>query len=180
MTICACLNGTASSSFSREGAQFWMSKIIPVAPRDQVKGKILHSLGIAGLGLAAAAAAGAFVFGIKPLHLAGALALALPATFVLTVVSLMIDLARPLLVWSNPQKAIKQNLNVLLAFFADAGILFLGFWLVRALAATGMRTAVLLGAVLAVFAALGRPATSCWAPSPSAVTGPSKLSAPAV
>ncbi len=58
MTICACLNGTASSSFSREGAQFWMSKIIPVAPRDQVQGKILHSLAIAGLGLAAAAAAG--------------------------------------------------------------------------------------------------------------------------
>jgi ABC-2 type transport system permease protein len=155
MTVCACLNGTASSSFSREGAQFWMSKIIPVAPRDQVKGKILHSLGIAGLGLAAAAAAAAFVFGIKPLHLAGALALALPATFVLTVVSLMIDLARPLLVWTNPQKAIKQNLNVLLAFFADAGILFLGFWLVKALASTGMGTTLLLGAVLAVFAALG-------------------------
>ncbi|MCX6559086.1 MAG: hypothetical protein NTZ26_01100 [Candidatus Aminicenantes bacterium] len=155
MTICACLNGTASSSFSREGAQFWMSKIIPVAPRDQVKGKLLHSLTIAGLGLIAAAAAGAFVFGIKPLYLAGALAVALPATFLLTAVSMMIDLARPLLTWTNPQKAIKQNLNVLLAFFADAGVLFLGFWLVMALVKTGMGTTALLAVVLAVFLVLG-------------------------
>jgi ABC-2 type transport system permease protein len=38
--------------------------------------------------------------------------------------------ARPLLEWTNPQKAIKQNLNVLFAIFADLGVLaVLGFFL---------------------------------------------------
>ena len=41
----------------------------------------------------------------------------------------MIDLARPLLDWISPQKAIKQNLNVLLALCADLGVLaILGFY----------------------------------------------------
>jgi radical SAM superfamily enzyme YgiQ (UPF0313 family) len=37
----------------------------------------------------------------------------------LTAVGMAVDLARPLLDWTNPQKAIKQNLNVLLALFAN-------------------------------------------------------------
>ena len=49
--------------------------------------------------------------------------LALTAGVGLTAVGMIIDLARPLLDWINPMKAIKQNLNVLIAFFADMGIL---------------------------------------------------------
>ncbi len=155
MTLCAAINGTASSAFSREGAQFWMSQVIPVAPRVQVRGKLLHALTIALIGLAAALAACFFVFRLRPIHLAAAAALAVPATFLLTVVGLIIDLSRPLLVWSNPQKAIKQNLNVLLALFADAGILFGGFALVRMLTKAGLSTRPLLFAVGAAFAVLG-------------------------
>ncbi len=158
MTVCAAINGTASSAFSREGAQFWMSQVIPVAPRVQVRGKLLHALAIASIGLAASVAACLFVFRLRPLHLAVAAALAVPATSLLTSVGLMIDLARPLLVWTNPQKAIKQNLNVLLALFADAGILFGGFWLVKLLTGAGLRTRPLLLAIGAIFAVLGAAA----------------------
>ena len=123
MTICGTLNGTASSAFSREGSQFWMSKVILVSAREQVTAKFLHSYLIAWLGIAAASAVLILQFHIKAAILALALALALAATFTLTAVGLAIDLARPLLDWINPQKAIKQNLNVLLAFLADLGIL---------------------------------------------------------
>ncbi len=123
MTICGCLNGTASSAFSREGGQFWMSKVIPVSPADQVKGKFLHSLAIALLGVGAATAAAALALHVKLGALAAAIPLATAAAALLTSLGMMIDLARPLLAWTNPQKAIKQNFNVLLAFFADLGIL---------------------------------------------------------
>ncbi len=158
MTVCAAVNGTASSAFSREGAQFWLSKIIPVAPRVQVRGKLLHALFVAGIGLAAAAAACLFVFRIGPLHLIAAVLLAVPATFLLTAAGLMIDLARPLLKWTNPQKAIKQNLNVLLALFADAAILSGGFLLVRILVGLGLSAKPLLLTTGAIFAALSAAA----------------------
>ena len=38
--------------------------------------------------------------------------------------NMAVDLARPLLTWTNPQRAIKQNLNVVLAMALDAGIVF--------------------------------------------------------
>jgi ABC-2 type transport system permease protein len=131
MTISGSLNGTSSSAFSREGGQFWISKIIPVSPADQVRGKFLHSYAIALLGIAASALVVLFVFHLSPAVVLAAVALAMAASFVLTAVGMIIDLARPLLSWTNPQKAIKQNFNVLLALFADFGVLFLLFLVVR-------------------------------------------------
>ncbi len=125
MTVCGSLNGTASSAVSREGSQFWISRIIPVSPRDQVAAKFLHSYLVAGVGIAAASAVLLGQIRIRPASVAAALGLALAATFILTAAGLAIDLARPLLDWINPQKAIKQNLNVLIAFLVDFGFLAL-------------------------------------------------------
>ncbi len=123
MAICGTLNGTSSSTFSREGSQFWISKVIPASAREQVTAKFIHSYIIALLGIAAASAVLLLQFHIRFALFAAALALALCASFVLTAVGMAIDLARPLLDWTNPQKAIKQNLNVLLAILADIAIL---------------------------------------------------------
>jgi ABC-2 type transport system permease protein len=146
MTICGSVNGTSSSTFSREGAQFWISRIIPVAPREQVAAKFLHSYLIAMLGVVTASVAGVLVLHLKAVHLAAAAGLALAMGVLLTAVGMVIDLARPLLDWTNPQKAIKQNLNVLLALLADMGILTAAFFAVKGL----VRTKLAPNAVLAV------------------------------
>jgi ABC-2 type transport system permease protein len=151
MTLCGSLNGTASSAFSREGSQFWMSKVIPVSPREQVTAKFLHSYLVALLGIAAATVILVWQFQVKFGIFAAALALALAAAFILTAVGLAIDLARPLLDWINPQKAIKQNLNVLIALFADLGILALLGLMCRILSRLGLAGTtilVILGLVL--------------------------------
>ncbi len=151
MTLCGSLNGTASSAFSREGSQFWMSKVIPVSPREQVTAKFLHSYLVGLLGIAAATVILVWQFQVKFGIFAAALALALAAAFILTAVGLAIDLARPLLDWINPQKAIKQNLNVLIALFADLGILALLGLMCRILSRLGLAGTtilVILGLVL--------------------------------
>ena len=123
MTICGCLNGTASSAFSREGAQFWMSQVIPTPPSVQVKAKFLHSFAIAVLGIAAAAVAAIVVIKARTIHVVVALPIALAAAAALTAIGMIVDLLRPLLKWTNPQKAIKQNLNVLIALFIGLGLM---------------------------------------------------------
>jgi len=158
MTICGSLNGTSSSTFSREGAQFWISRVIPVAPREQAAAKFLHSYLVAVLGVITAGGVGAVVLHLKAAHLAAAAGLALVAGVLLTVVGMAIDLARPLLDWSNPQKAIKQNLNVLLAMLADIGVLTGVFFGVKALIKAQLGTNAVLGVVfvaLVVLAAAG-------------------------
>ena len=154
MTICGCLNGTASSAFSREGAQFWLSKVIPVSPADQVKAKFLHSFAVAGLGILVAAGAAVAVIGAKPGCVLLAMPLALAAAAVLTSIGMIIDLLRPLLKWTNPQKAIKQNFNVLIAFFADAGLLIVLILAVTALYGEGLGGTGVIGGLAVVLAVL--------------------------
>ena len=93
----------------------------------------------------------AVFFPLKFSHGAVACGLALVATALLTSVGMMIDLARPLLDWTNPQKAIKQNLNVLLAMFANAGILAAAFFGVKALIKAGVASTLI---ICLLFAAL--------------------------
>jgi ABC-2 type transport system permease protein len=154
MTICGSINGTASSTFSREGAQFWISRVIPVAPRQQAAAKFVHSYLVATLGVVTASVVGAVFLHLSAAYLAPAIVLSLVAGVLLTAVGMMIDLARPLLDWSNPQKAIKQNLNVLLALLADVGILTAVFFGVKALIKTKLATSVVLGVVALALAAL--------------------------
>ncbi len=135
LVFCSSLNGTASSTFSREGGQFWISKVIPVSWRKQVQAKFFHSYLIALLGVAGGGVVAWLTFKMKALDFVIAAALALAAAAALTAIGMAIDLARPLLDWINPQKAIKQNLNVLLAILADILVLtlltFFSLWLSR-------------------------------------------------
>ncbi len=149
LVVCGCLSGTSSSTFSREGGQFWMSKVIPVTPREQVIAKFLHSYVIALLGIGAGSVALLAVFRLKASFFLAAAALALTGAVALTAIGMIIDLARPLLKWTNPQKAIKQNLNVLFAIFADLGVLAIIGFFVRFLAKSGVSASVILVIVFA-------------------------------
>jgi ABC-2 type transport system permease protein len=135
---CGCLNGTASSTFSREGKNFWISRVIPVAPGRQVMGKFMHSYLVALLGVLGGSLGARFALGMGWRSILPAGLLALAAGVLLTAVNMAIDLARPLLTWTNPQRAIKQNLNVLLAMLLDAGIVFVLYQLARLLRRSGL------------------------------------------
>jgi len=135
---CGCLNGTAASTFSREGRQFWISKVLPVPWRQQVAAKFFHSYLISLVGTMVAAASAAIVLGVRAPVLLGAVLLAASAAATLTVAGLRIDLARPLLDWTNPQKAIKQNFNVFLALALDLGSIALCGFLASFLMSKGV------------------------------------------
>jgi ABC-2 type transport system permease protein len=134
--VCGCMSGTASSSFSREGKYLWISKIIPVPWRRQVTAKFIHAYLVSLVGIAAALIGSVFVAPVSAQALAAAALLALAGAVPLNAAGLWIDLARPKLKWTNPQQAIKQNLNVVFAMLAGAAYLvvcgFLAHFLMRA------------------------------------------------
>jgi len=149
---CGCLNGTASSTFSREGRNFWISKVIPVAPRRQVMGKFLHSYLVAVLGVLSGSLVAKLAMGLGWKSVLPAALLALVAGAFLTAVNMAVDLARPLLTWKSPQRAIKQNLNVLLAMALDVGFVYLFYRLFLLLRRAGLNGASLVSAMLAAAA----------------------------
>jgi ABC-2 type transport system permease protein len=145
----------ASSSYSREGKQFWISQVIPVSAKEQVKGKILYGYLMSALSIPLVLLVSFVLLPLGPAELLLVVVIGLLASLPAIVVSLLIDLIRPYLNWDNPQKAIKQNINVLIAMLAGGviyALIFVAGWVTYQF--TGSDPAVYL-AVAAVSLAVG-------------------------
>jgi len=118
------MNGTASSAVSREGHSFWISMMIPVPWRTQVTAKFLHAGAVALMGTIVAAVMLSIALGLPWWAAVGGAFMALTAAVGCISLGLLIDLARPLLDWVSPQRAIKQNLNVFFAMLLDVALAF--------------------------------------------------------
>lgn len=121
--FCGTLNGTASSTFSREGKQFWISKVVPVPFYQQVLGKFLHSYLVACLGIALGSVAMVILFRFSVLQMVIVIILSMIGTAAFTAIGMFIDLSRPLLNWISPQRAIKQNMNVFFSMLINIVII---------------------------------------------------------
>jgi ABC-2 type transport system permease protein len=107
-------NGVSASALSREGKLLYLMKMIPMSYRRQLIAKVSAGvlLGLAGtlttviLAVAIALPPPWLILAVLPV-LPGAAAL--PA-----LAGIVFDLMWPKLHWDNEQKAVKQNLNVLL------------------------------------------------------------------
>jgi ABC-2 type transport system permease protein len=154
LLVCACLNGTASSAVSREGKHFWISKVIPVPWARQLQAKLMHSYLVALLGIAAGVLVAAIVLKVQAATLVLSAVLALAGAAVLNLIALRIDLARPLLTWTDPQQAIKQNLNVIFASAANLAFIAACGFLAHFLMKTGLSWHVVYALLLAVVGGL--------------------------
>ena len=105
------LNTLASTSISREGKHLWISRILPVQPRLQVIAKLMHA-GLASL-IIAVPISGLYYYLFTP-HIIYVLAAALLGILVGAMpqlLGMLFDIWHPFLTWTNPQHAVKNNLN---------------------------------------------------------------------
>lgn len=121
-------NMTAPTSISREGSEFFVSKYIPVSPKEQILGKYFHAIAIALSGDILTVIAIWFILKLSFANLVLILIVSGLAAAPITAISLSIDLFKPYLNWDNPTKAVKQNINgiaaMLLNTLWNAGLLF--------------------------------------------------------
>jgi len=158
------MNIVASTAVSREGRTFWIAKMIPVSPKQQITAKFLQSFSISALGVLVTSIVLAVflkffiirVFVIAILGLIGATAQ--------VALNLIIDVLHPKLEWNSPQEAMKQNMNgilgmliSLLVIAVPAGIsvamVLLGTfeWLVYVILAV-LLSAIAIPSLIALFA----------------------------
>jgi len=122
------MSATAASTFSREGTRFRISRVIPVSYKTQAAAKFLHSLAVPSIGLLFSSAVLLFYLKISIVLFAPAVILALVGVVVFTALGMIIDLSRPRLDWETPQKAVKNNPNVVVTMFLEIGfIIGVGF-----------------------------------------------------
>ena len=118
MLFASSMNLIASTSISREGGTFWISKLIPASPKDQVLAKLIHSSCLSLIALILMAVPLYFLLDISLYRLIIITFIGFLANVLINILGLIIDLLRPKLEWNDPQEAIKQNLNAFLAMLA--------------------------------------------------------------
>jgi ABC-2 type transport system permease protein len=116
------MNGIAPSALSREGSNFNVMKYIPMSYFTQVMAKIAVGYLFSLLGIICGFAV-IYVVAMPPLWLVLlALLVAIPAALLPNITGIIYELLWPKLHWDNEQKAVKQNLNVVLGIFIPMGV----------------------------------------------------------
>lgn len=125
-------NSVGSTTFSREGKNFWIQRTLPIKVMDQILGRVLASLFIQVLAVIILCVSLSFVVSLDITTIILITFLGLLGSIPMTQIGMIIDIIRPMLDWDNPQKAIKQNLNVLISM--GVGVLYgggIGFLIIK-------------------------------------------------
>lgn len=112
-------NAITSTSISREGKEFFISKYIPLPYRKHIQAKLMSGYIFSELGALLLLIAANIIFELNLKTNFVILAVILVAIIPTLEIGLAIDMVRPKLDWDNEQKAVKQNLNVLLSMLVS-------------------------------------------------------------
>ncbi|HLN62662.1 MAG TPA: hypothetical protein VK464_14040, partial [Symbiobacteriaceae bacterium] len=107
------MSNVAATAISREGRHFWISRSLPVPPRTQVLAKLLHSMIFTSLNIVVVCAGLGYMGLLTPRNLAAVVVGGVLASIATASGGILVDLMRPHLTWTDPQQAMKGNLNVL-------------------------------------------------------------------
>lgn len=153
--------GTISAtSVSREGKTFPLSLFLPLSGRTQVWAKLRFHLLILYTAFLVDVAILYLMFQPPWQHLIYILPGGLAFQVLLFIPALWTDLRRPLLTWSHPQEAMKQNMNALAAIgysFGTIGLCAILVWRLLEAGLSPLLCGSLIGGLAAVAAALLLP-----------------------
>ena len=110
-------SATTATTFSREGKASWLTRMIPVTPRDQILGRTGVAILIQSLGIVFTIIAVQWSFPLTLSALLLTIILGVLGSLPILLFGLFMDMNRPLLNWDNPQKAVKNNMNVVITLF---------------------------------------------------------------
>jgi ABC-2 type transport system permease protein len=116
LAFVASTNGVASTSISREGKSLFVNKFLPISYKDQIMAKVLSGIIISIIGMVTLIFALIVVAKPSPLLVILITIIGLFVIFSSNFIGILIDLFNPKLNWDNEQKAVKQNLNLLISW----------------------------------------------------------------
>lgn len=116
MVMITSLSNLTSSTFSREGSTFWINQVTPIRPIDHLFGRCMGAVLVNFLLIAALVLSFGILIHVNVISMIAMIIVATVATFPVMIGSLIVDLVHPYLNWTDPAKAVKQNINMLFAF----------------------------------------------------------------
>lgn len=111
MLFTAGMNLVASTSLSREGKTFWITKLVPVSAKQQVTAKLLMSYIISAIGVIVTGVIMWAFMKVQPVWVLSSILLGMLGSVPMVALNLLLDVFHPKLIWNSEQEAMKQNMN---------------------------------------------------------------------
>lgn len=128
----ATVNPTASTTYSREGKAHWINAIIPIAPRSMFIGRMLQPMLLEFISILVMLISLRFILPLSLGAMFSSTVIGMLVSLPICGIGVFIDRLYPKLDWDHPQRAVKQNVNVLLNMLIGAGYIFLlGFMSIK-------------------------------------------------
>lgn len=138
------------TAFSREGSHYlWILKTQPLSGRDFFLGKLKGGLTMMLIGSLPGALVLVYLLKLGPVSILLGLLLGVLLSTLISVLGLGVDMMRPMLNWTDPARAMKSNLNVLVLFVILVAIGLVGFFGGRFLVGLGASLTTLVMAAIA-------------------------------
>lgn len=152
--LLTAFSGIPFSPFSREGkANIWFLRSQPISGQAAAMGKALASEIMIVVGAIPGLAVLQYTARLPVVSLIIGVSLGIAASYALCIWGVLLDMARPMLDWTDQQKAIKSNLNTVIGITTGIVVLFLMGYLVNLLfkrGCSGLVAQVVSGTVIAV------------------------------
>lgn len=125
ITTPALMANLSATAITREGGTFWETKVLPISAKDNLRYRIWTTVILNLTGSLAMGLLSAFLMPLtlKMLFLGGLFCII--ATLFMATVDIIINIYRPILNWTNPTAAVKNNLNVMIGLIWRAVFGFL-------------------------------------------------------
>lgn len=125
----AIIANLSATAITREGKAFWETKILPVSFRDNLKYRVATTLILDFAGSAVLLILSLFILPItlKTVILGSLFCITL--TLFLATADIIVNVYRPLLNWSHPTAAVKNNFNVMISLGIRFVVGILGYLL---------------------------------------------------
>jgi ABC-2 type transport system permease protein len=122
LVLMTSLATVSSTSLSREGPRLGLSLLLPIAGRVQVKAKLVFHLLFFSTAYIVDLAIVWVLFRFPPVSLVFMIPGGIALQVVAFIAGIFFDLKRPLLTWTHPQQAMKNNANALTGIGSAAAI----------------------------------------------------------
>lgn len=143
ITAPAIVGSLSATVITREGKNFWETKVMPISAKENIKYRIYSTLIITFFASILLGFIGGIYLNVGLRVVMQAVAFCISATLFLSTVDIFINIKRPTLNWLSPTAAVKNNLNVILSL-AIRVLLGGGFYLLYRVISTRVSSIILL------------------------------------
>lgn len=111
----AIISNISATAITREGKAFWETKVLPISLKDNLRYRVITTMILNLFGSLLLGIGSMFIMDLSAMDILLGIVVTISLTLFLATVDIVINIFRPMLNWTHPTAAVKNNMNVMIS-----------------------------------------------------------------